>query len=199
MKPILNFWQYYKLPDIRKAIDELKIDKLIFEHLPYPLPHKELDKFVTDDQEYTHVIIVTNDVLVTQENLDTLLEDVRKNPDKIQSAVMNVDTDELKHHLNICLETPDKEYKWVSDDIEGDYLEVKFAGFPLMAIPMEIAKKYDFHATNTGNEATDRRFCLWCEKNAIPITVNLKNRMKHFRYAGEKPTVEPKRVVKEIQ
>ena len=116
MRPILIFWKYDIIPRATNSVEALNIDKLIFEYLPYPEPHKQMDKFLEENTEYTHIIVITNDVVVMPSNLQKLLNKVKENPNLIQSAVMNVDRNENSDKLNVCFEMPKGEYlemnKW---------------------------------------------------------------------------------------
>ena len=185
-KYILNYWLPKDIPEVIEPLEEIRgIDKLIFYHQPYPQPHRELDKFI-QTSDYDYIIIVTTDVVVKQENINMLIADVERFPDRpIISGLFNVDMAENRQYWNICLETPEKDYKWVKKGDVSGMVQVKFAGFPLMAIHKSVYKKYNFYIENYHNNATDKRFCKWCEDNNIPIWVNTNNEMYHMRYHGE--------------
>lgn len=186
---ILNYWRYMYIPEVDYNLDRIKCDKLIFNYLEYPEPYIQLDKF-KEYMDYDYIVILTNDVIVTQKNWDTLMEDLKSMP-PIMCGCFNVDIKDRFYKLNICAELPkdnkEEVYDWYNKKDVTGYIKVDFAGFPLMAIRKDIFEQYKFYGSEN---AGDLRFCKWCKKKDITIVCNTNNRMLHLRYYGDKPIDE---------
>jgi hypothetical protein len=211
IKPILNFWQYQGFPEVRKAVDALRIDKIIFEYFPFPKTFELVGEFVkSHHKNYTHIIIAPSDIIITPENLSTLLEDIKKYPDNPVCGVANVGTVKNKDDLSVCREIPESvnhPHLWVNKDeiFTEKYLKVGFAGFPLQAIPMKLAKKFDW-SVNYDTEyprdegiPIDYRFSKWCLNHDIPIIANMHNRIHHHKPYGVNPTGKRMRIIHEFE
>ena len=168
------------IPEVDYHLDKIDCDKLTFNYLEYPEPYIQLDKFKQYNDMYDYVVIVTNDVIVKQENIDTLIKDLEDRP-RVMCGCFNVDLKNNSTKLNISF---DLDYNWLDADMMIGIEEVEFAGFPLMAIRWDVFHSYQFTGSHN---AGDMRFCKWCKDNNIPILCNTDNRMLHLRYYGEKP------------
>lgn len=182
---ILNYWQPKDIPEVLSEFDKITgIDKLIFRYMKYPLPHEALDTFLEDHTNYDWLIIMTNDLVVTQSNLEQLYKDMNKGYNVI-SGVCNVDTDENKDNLNVCKVISADGYDWVKRGELSGIQRVEFAGFPLTAIHRDVFEQFKFYIPDYHNFATDKRFCQWCKDNQIPIHANFDNEMIHLRFHGQ--------------
>ena len=169
------------IPEIDYHLDGIDCDKLIFNYLEYPEPYIQLDKFKKHNEIYDYVVIVTNDVIVKQENIDQLIRDIEiLDYPGIVCGCFNVDLNENAMKINV---SNTLDYGWLSIPSKGIH-KVKFAGFPLMAIRRDVFDRYEFTGSHN---AGDMRFCTWLDKMDIPIYCNTSNRMLHLRYYGEKP------------
>jgi hypothetical protein len=190
-KIILNYWRYMKIPEVDYYLNKIDCDKLTFNYLEYPTPYHILDDFKKNMDEYDYIVLVTNDVIVKQSHIDTLIQDIENygsmGRPPVMSGVFNVDIEDNFDKLNICWKWPDKVYDWINRDSVSGYQKVEFMGLPLTAIRTDIFKRYEW----TGSfNAGDRRFCKWCIDNDIPLICNTDNKMQHLRYYGEKPIGE---------
>lgn len=170
-----------KIPEVDYYLEKLNYDKLTFNQIEYPTPFHILDSIKPQLDEYDYVVMCTNDVIIKQENMDTLISDLDSNPE-VLSACFNVDVKENARKLNICFDMP-QPYNWIDDTISGMH-KVAFSGLPLMAIRTDIFRKYEWTGSTTSG---DLRFCRWCAENNVDIVCNTDNRMLHLRYWGEKP------------
>ena len=69
--PIAWYW-------IRKACKENNVDLLIVKNYPHHIAHQKSREFFLKHEEYTHMIIVNEDTIVTPSHLKLLLEDIKK-------------------------------------------------------------------------------------------------------------------------
>jgi len=115
------------IPEFQKAMDSITdIDKLWFKycpaHITYPLIRKE---FLNHPNKYTHLVICPDDLLITREHLQTLMDDYtnllvtdEERDTTVISGYCNVDTSQHAKEANICIDyvTPRKlgrRYKWI--------------------------------------------------------------------------------------
>ena len=212
IKPILNFWQYQGLPEVRKAVDELRIDKIIFEYFPYPKTFELVGEFVkSHHKDYTHIIMAPPDIVITPENLNTLLNDIKEYPNNPICGVANVSL--KKRHDNdlcVCRNLPKSiahPHLWVhkNEIFTEKYLKVGFAGFPLQSIPMKLAKKFDWslnYDTDTPRPEgipIDYRFSKWCLDNHISIMANMHNIIYHHKPFGVNPGGKRMKIIHEFE
>ena len=69
--PIAFYW-------IRKACRENNVDLLIVKNYPHDIAHQKSREFFLKHEEYTHMIIVNEDTIVTPSHLKLLLEDLEE-------------------------------------------------------------------------------------------------------------------------
>ena len=69
--PIAFYW-------IKRACKENNVDLLIVKNYPHHVAHEKTRKFFLEHEEYTHLIIINEDTIVTPSHLKLLLEDIEK-------------------------------------------------------------------------------------------------------------------------
>jgi len=151
-----------------------------------------------EHEEYTHLVLATDDIVVHPKHIDQLIEDLENNDYPVLSGIMNVEQIDQKY-VNISMSLPIKDrkhrqYKWITrPELEpmDDIFQVAFAGFALTAIRRDVVSKIMFDADRVfeGKEphrgaSLDTVFCWYCKERNIPIMVDQLILMKHLRSSG---------------
>ena len=203
INPLLFYMQAADYPDILEELDKIPCDKFIVKYMPYPWPHNLARDFFLEHEEYTHLIVHPQDLLVKKEHYDALLADIKKYDYPVLSGVCNVERmgHAWANMWAICKICPSKfrnerRYFWVpacKDNI--GIMEVEFQGMVFCWIKRDVIERvnlegeYIFQGTihTDGRPAPDLNFCINCKKAGIPIHADTDVRM--FHYANHKPSL----------
>jgi len=190
--------------DIERVEQEnpkLPCDKLIIRYMDEFNAYEKARNFFLEHQEYDYLVLATDDIVVKPEHVIQLESDLTLKNYEVLSGIMNVDQPEYmkpEGRLNITysLALKDKKlrsYEWMCrrDLPEINIFQVKFSGFPLMAIRRDVVESTHFsadgvfkgHAVNMG-ASLDFVFCWFCHENNIPIFVDKRIDMEHLRGEG---------------
>lgn len=208
VNPLVVWWNPKDIPEVRKGIDELPCDKLFMNYFPYPYNYTLSRKFFLEHTEYTHYVALPNDLVPTKEIYDKLVARLEKEDYPVLSGVCNVDMDQHKDWVNVCLRLPkipynQRIYRWLAESQRLnllsrniELLDVGFAGFPFMFIRRDIIQKIPFAWTPEETEqrpiwevvegwSGDLAFCTSCDYYKIPIKADLTCLMQHLRFHGK--------------
>ena len=89
MKPLLVIFQPREIPEFLEATNKLKIDKLWLKFFPQEEAYVTARVWFLEHTEYTHFVILPDDLIVTQDNILRLINDVYEDPDRIISGWCN--------------------------------------------------------------------------------------------------------------
>lgn len=186
MKPVLIYFNPKDIPEVIEEFDKIKsIDKILFSFFPYPKVIHKAKGWLLNHPEYTHVMIASNDIVVTEENIKKMLQTAKDYP--VISGVMNVENNDYRY-FNVCFELPVKninyrDYKWIK---KRDYgiVQILHSGFGLMCVKRDIILKDGFWGTEK-QISMDLNFSWHCYYNNIDIFCDTENIMKHLRGVGE--------------
>lgn len=186
IKPILFYFNPKDIPQVLEAFDNIiSIDKVLFSYFAYPLVIGIAKAWLTYHPEYTHVLIASNDIIVTDENIKKML--IIAPGFGVVCGVMNVENNDFRF-WNICREIPSKnvdyrEYKWIKKRKRG-VIKILHSGFALMCVRRDIIlddRAWDAHK----QLSMDLNFSYYCFKNNIDIFCDTENIMIHLRHEGE--------------
>jgi len=178
--------------------EKLPCDKIIPRFTREHKAYAQMREYFLEHEEYTHLVLATDDVVVRPEHIDRLVDDLEEYDYAILSGMMNVEQKDPKY-LNISLSLPIKDrqhrqYWWLTaDELEGypDIFKVAFAGFALTAIRRDVVDKIMFDADRVfegkppdHGASLDTVFCWYCKERDIPIYVDKRIRMTHLRKSG---------------
>jgi len=214
---LLCYLQPKDLPEVLIPMSKIPYDRLYLRYMESDDAFKLMRKKVLEQyKDYTHIVIVTNDVIVEPKHMEMLERTIRQNLHyPVISGVFNLDLTPYGQSVwnitfNRAHEDQDKrEYHWIKkSDFPKDepgyvnLLQVKFAGFPLMAIRRDVFEEIPIRGDGEVNrrpdiqQAHDLCFCNDLSDAGIPIMANIDIDMIHLRYQGEmlvgikKPEVE---------
>ncbi len=189
---------------INAKLEKIPCDKFITNYMPYPFPHNLARDYFLEHTEYTHLIVMPQDLEPpTPEEFKTFL-DQAKDYD-VLSCVCNVEREGHRDFYKwaICKELPSldktkRKYNWFpSTDEKLGIVKVKFQGMVFACIARKVIERkmidgeWVFKGTihrdnNPFGAAPDLTFCHCCDKLGIEIHANTDIRLKH--YANHKPS-----------
>lgn len=176
---------------------KLPCDKLIIRFVSEYKAYKKAREFFMEHEEYTHLVIATDDIVVLPKHIELLQMKLENRDYPVYSGMMNVNQNDVEDR-NICYKIGMKDralrkYEWIKkSDINQRYLDVEFAGFGLTAIRRDIVTGYPVFAADKvfqgfpphRGASLDFVFCWYCKENGIPVIVDTKIDMKHLRKSG---------------
>jgi len=150
-------------------------------------------------QEYTHLVLATDDIIVYEKDIKRLQQDLEINDFPVLAGVMNVDQgDEIFLAITQILMTKQRDIRkpvWIKREDLFDYpniFTVAFNGFSLIALRRDIVDRQNFDADKVfqgfpphRGASLDVVFAHWCAVNKIPIRVDKRIMLTHKRKAGQ--------------
>lgn len=143
-----------------------------------------LRNFFLKHNEYTHMAISPDDLIVTRHDFEILLDDIRRYDFPVISGICNVSY-QLQDMFTPCIELPDENigYVWLSleeiNNING-IIPVKFDAFACSIIRRDIVKKIIIEGDHLGGRM-DLQFARDCDRLDIPLYVDTRAKMFHLR------------------
>lgn len=204
INPLLFYMNTSDYDTINEKLELLPVDRFVTNYMPYPFPHDMARDFFLANEQYTHLIVMPQDLEPpTPEEFKTFLEQAKDYD--VLSCVCNV---EREGHRNfnrwaICKTLPDLDrahryYNWIpSTEEKLGIMKVKFQGMVFACIARKVIERkmidgsYVFKGTihrdtNPYSAAPDLTFCHCCDKLGIEIFANTDIRLKH--YANHNPS-----------
>jgi len=204
MKPLVFIPSPRDIHEFLECADKIKLDKYWVKYYrPEILAYQELRRFFLERIEYTHLIILPDDLIVSANDVNTLIGHVTKNPElQIVSGFCNIDTTDLKDYANICIElVSDKrprDYYWKTfsefdkycqeNKNEQGLIKAKFSGFPLMIIARQVIENIEFRNDSMSGISEDGccidvTFCYDAHLKGYDIYVDPSLRLYHMKIA----------------
>ncbi len=192
--------------DIREPYEALKrcpYDRLYAKYFPEKIAYNLLRDWFLDHEEYTHLVICPDDLIIEPEHLEALIKTLEEKDYPVFSGVCNVDVNYNSHLLNITDNLPHPQrmvparkqigwrwYSWINKDrkFESPIMRFPFSGFAAMFIRRDVVKRYKFtdDAALNGTPdlvtgAIDVMFANVCAIENIPQMVDTRVRMHHLK------------------
>lgn len=204
IKPLLVFFQPRLIHETIMAVSELNrvVDVLYVRFLFQQNAYDTARTFFLD-RDYTHFVIIPDDLVVTMESYNYLMEDVSKGTDIIAGWCNNTAT-RVETDTNICMNFLSD--KPPSSCIYQDYrfdpistlvalspaiIQCKFSGFAMQFISRNIIERIPFRSD--GGCCVDTCLAHDLVDRNIPQYVDTRARMTHLRtksdilLTGKKP------------
>lgn len=202
MKPLVFIPSPRDIPEFLEAVDKIKLDKYWVKYTrPEVYAYIHAQSFFLNNREYTHLVILPDDLLVTPSDLEKLLHHAKTV--KIVSGFCNIDTTDLKDYANICVKEvhakrDKRQYTWMTFDEFTKYsdkykeknglVKVQFSGFPLMVLERSVLEKVWFrNDSRCGLESNgcclDVTFCYDAIQTGFDIYVDPLIRLTHMKIA----------------
>ena len=187
------------IPEMQKKISKITcIDKVIFKYLPLKENLQRIQDYFLLHEEYTHLILNSDDGIPTNEIISMLLADVKKydfpiisgcccqdklsNDMRLNVTVDEVITDVSQYYLLNYRHLP---YRLA---YKNEILKVWFQGCAACCIRRDTLKKVGLvYPENNGKivwfQYGDLGFSYKCAKLGIPQYVDLRCYFDHFKYS----------------
>ena len=208
--PIIGYYHAVDLPEVIDGLNSIPCDKLQVSYFKYPYPHRIIEDWFYTHKEYTHLIMIPNDLVYNNENFQRTKEAIEKYDYPVLSGLCNVDLKQHKTDYNVCFKLPEllytqRRYRWLADSTRKElinrgvrFVNVGFAGYPAICIRRDVLEKTKLNHLNDkiktkelpiwesrGGFANDLIFAHNLKMIDIPIICDLENTMLHFRYSGQ--------------
>lgn len=203
MKPLLFIPSPRDIPEFLDAVSKLHYDKYWVKYrTPEIYAYLEARNYFLTHEEYTHFVLLPDDLIVTEDDVSKLLSYVEKDQSlKVVSGFCNIDTTNLKDYPNICIDEisdirEKRVYKWITfqqleehvktHTLANGLVKVYFSGFPLMVIAREVLEKVKFRNDSVDGLSkngccTDVTFCVDVHRAGFEIFIDPKMRLKHLK------------------
>jgi len=191
--PLLVILQYRKIPPVLESIYDLKIDKLwikwygqITKPNAYDVARDEFLK----REEYTHFLLLTDDVIIQQKNIDQLIADVETGGYDVISGWFNNDLTTHSDDTNFAFNPPPDPpaqgtyegynfEKIKSIGLRSDIIQVIHQGTALTLISRKIIEEVPFR--NSQGCCIDSCLSLDLAAKGIKQYVDLRVRCLHLK------------------
>lgn len=217
IKPLICLTRARDIPQVLDERKKLKYDQLWCNYITsngtYPEVYLRMrNLFLYDERfkQYTHLVIAPDDLIVTNDHIETLVKDLEEFDYPVLSGVCNVDTGAQRDKAAICIRNlPNNRwddgthvnhedvrfYDWASfEELDKcpKITKVLFSGFPLFFIRRDIVEQIEFETDYEWNPdcnlkysaSVDTTFCNRCFEKNIPIHVDTTVRMHHLRFGA---------------
>lgn len=216
INPLLAYWTAVDLIAVYKGLEECPCDQIHIKYFDYPYPHRIAEDYFKAHKEYTHLILVPNDLIPSRQAYNKLLINAQKYD--VTCGVCNVDLAKYRDYLNItsnlpALEYEKRRYRWISKNrYVNMILKVPFAGFPMMCVARHVLEKTRINWLSPqmkgenlaiwekdGGYSNDLAFAYNLDRLGIPIMADTSINLLHLRYQGEKQIGKKKPIVEFIK
>lgn len=178
-------------------ISLLPYDKIWVKYYPEPRAYQIFRDYFLEHKEYTHLVIIPDDLLVKPEHFERLKKDVEEYKFSIVGGICNLSCLKADRDLTVLLSDdkicphpdvpiPFKEFDWARfSELESKYkghdiIKVSFTGFPCLFIDRKIVEDVPFRANQRG-WSIDLTFCYDCQSKKIPIYADKRVQMLHLK------------------
>ncbi len=188
--PLIAIFKVRDLPEFDESVEKLDPDihKLYIGYYPQMEAYDKARYFFLDHEYYTHFIILPDDLIVTQHDIDVLLED-SKNYDVI-GGWCNVDNTFFKDYACFSFSLPPNPpfkgttagYRFrtiQSVENQTGITQVMHQGWAPCVINRKVIKQIPFRSSQ--DCCMDSTFSLDLHENGIKQYVDLAVRTKHLK------------------
>lgn len=194
MKPLIASPSPREIPEFQQAIGELPDDILLVKYYEEPMAYKIIQAAFKQNTQYTHLVILPDDVIVKRYQYQKLRGQVEWNDYTVLSGTCNqnvaypdisVTMKRLPHRINDVWEPYEYlTYKQLDKYKEKPVQQMGFEGFACCFIRRDIVEELSFEPynlyKNTQAQGFDYKMALDCEQNLIPIWVDTSVRLQHL-------------------
>lgn len=195
MKPLIVVPSPRNLTEVERVINTLPDDKLWCKYYKPEILAYNIIQEQFMDSDYTHIVIIPDDLLVNLKDYLILKQDMKYYPDDVISGYCNVDTTQFKDYANITFDPvspqrANRTYNWVplaDADNRNDIIEVGYAGFGMFAVPKSLFKagirfrNDSFNGQNWDGCCVDVMFCYDVYQKNRRVLCDLRLRSQHLK------------------
>ena len=192
MKPLLVIFQFRNIPQFLESVKDLTIDKLWIKFYPQREAYDIGRRWFLEHKEYSHFLLLTDDVIVLQEDIDQLIEDAT-NGFEVVSAWFNQNLTDHAGDTNFSFQLPPdppfkgqyKDYQFEKiDTVDTDkIIKVLHQGTALTMISRRIIEDVPFR--HSEGCCIDSCLSLDLYNKKIPQNIDLGTRTLHLKISDE--------------
>lgn len=202
IKPLIASPSPRDIPQVREALGFLShVDKLLVKYLPEREAYTIIRSYFLEHEQYTHLIICPDDLVVSVKTHQQLQFDLEENRHiRVLSGVCNINSEPAyagkvnavrSHRINPIRDQ--RKYDWLYEndyDPQRPIIPILFAGFAYMWIEREVVERVPFRDDNeiNGNRgsggAVDVMFCNDCLDKGIDVWADMTARSDHLSSAN---------------
>jgi len=214
IKPLLGILNPRELPAFQESINNIKnIDKVFIKYFtPEADAYYSLRLFFLHHFQFSHLILCPDDVLFTEKEIQTLIDDIGKFNPPVITGFSNINLTDQINDVTLSLypepmERAARQYQLLTKQDLAKmprYFQVKWQGFSLTTIRRDIVERIEFDDDAKWNGqpygagcCLDSTFSYNCNIRGIPIICDQQVQILHLRegrgslmtnfYAGIRP------------
>ena len=209
VKPLMVIMSVRRIPEVINAFQKLNfIDKVYFRNFTPSQVSEEINTYLDDHgRKYTHILITSDDITPSPENIRQLIDDVRVydfpciagycnicyfDRQDSNGAICGSCVDDKPHKdTNVTFEPVDviklskRAYNFVKTEWARDHpdiYQVWFQGMACGMVSMETHQRIPFRSLLYGKAGLmqDLAFALDCAKHGIPQFVDFRIGIRHY-------------------
>ncbi len=194
MKPLIFCPSPRDIPQVKRQWHQLPYDKFIVKYKPQLEAYTEGREFFLK-HNYTHFIMCPDDLVVTKENLEKLIKNVKNPGYETIAGICNIDETQMDTYavkplgIDMTRQNPDTTFgSWYMKDKkpilpQNEIIQVSHAGFPLQIISRELMEKVSWVGSTTDKKGNfDWQFSKDCHKLGVPIYCDTSVNSLHLRH-----------------
>jgi hypothetical protein len=177
------------IPEVRDAWNKIKCDKLLAKYYQEYDAYRNLRDYFITHEEYTHMVVMPDDLIVKPEDFNTLLENVKEYDFHVLSGTCNFDWQSKEKF--ICWQHMQNARGIIRnymteedfDNVPGGIIQVQFEGFACCFIRRDVLDDIEFNGTTCpdgSRRSFDWQFAVDCDVKGITLRVNKYVRMLHL-------------------
>lgn len=176
---------------VENCLNVIKYDKLYAKYMNEPTAYSQIRNYFLKNEKYTHLAISPDDMLVTPNKIQDLVDGLEEQDfETLSGWSNNVGRGDGSKLCSISKNLPPKTKTyydcWKEDEIRKvkKIITVGFSGFPFQIIRRDVVKKIPFEGLDCGSGETrafDVGFAHSCHKLKIPLHVDTRVHFIHLK------------------
>jgi hypothetical protein len=190
INPLLFAPSVRNIPEVIESWNKIPYDKYIVKMKPEPEAYKDGRDYFLDHEEYTHIVICPDDLVIDYDSFMMLVNDTEEYELSNISGVANIDENQPELYatkrLGVAPTLKHKSAHFTKqelDALDDEIMEVSFTGFGCQFIERELVKKLSFSGLNNTPHNLDQQMSLEMIELSLPLLINKNAFFYHMRNA----------------
>lgn len=186
INPLIFIPSIRKIPRVMESWNEIQYDKLLVRMMLEPKAYKTGRDFFLEHEEYTHIVIAPDDMVLDYDSFMTLKRDVEEYEFSNIAGIANLGQDDPDIYsckpIGIPLDQQTKGSYYERDNTPDHIFTVGFTGFACQFIERELVKKLSFTGwCNGGMGCMDAQFSKEINEMGLSQIVDPDTYFPHLR------------------
>lgn len=189
------------IPEVLESWKNIHHDKFIVKHKPQKEAYAEAKEVFLEHKEYTHLVICPDDLVLTEEEVESLLDDALIEEFRVVDGICNLDESDpdtwsiQPEGCKLTGNKPDVHHgAWYMTDKKPKlpdemWIKVGHSGCACRVINRETFEKLSFTGANNGEGWFDYQMSKELKELGIPIWINTHCKFWHMRN-NQKPQTQ---------